>query len=326
MAAPNSSFDYLATTTLQGFAPEIADNYTNQIGLLWFINKKGGKRVKNGGRSIVEPLAYKKNSTFAPVAKNGTITTTIQDPYSAAEFDWKYVAGSIAYYDPDVQMNRGKEQVYDLLQSLKNDAQLSMKEAIAEQLFADASPSTEFDGLGKILPEDPTSGTVGGINRATAGNEFWIPKVYKAADSSAYDVAAFNTSNEGRIALDKAFLTLVRGTEKPTVEVTTITAYQLYHLSLTTNQRYADVEAANAGFTNLLHFQTPVIFDYYCPTYAWFMLNTNFLKFNVMAGRDAWVEGFYPANDQLTYSSKVATYGNLSCSWAQGHGRLYISG
>ncbi len=321
----NDSFDYLATTTLQGYSQEIADNYTSQIGLLWFINKGNGKRTKSG-RTIVESLSYKKNSTFAPVAKNGTISTTIQDPYSAAEFNWKYIAGSIAYYDPDVQMNRGKEQVYDLLQSLKKDAMLSLKEVTAEQLFADASPSTEFDGLGKILPVDPTTGTVGGINRATAGNEFWIPKVYPAAESSAYTVTAFNTLNAGRIAIDKAFLNLVRGTEKPNVEITTIANYQLFHLSLATNQRYSDTATANAGFTNILHFQTPVIFDFYCPADAWFMLNTNFLFFNVMAGRDAWVEGFYPANDQLTYSSKVATYGNMSCSWSQGHGRLLISG
>ena len=53
-----------------------------------------------------------------------------------------------------------------------------------------------------------------------------------------------------------------------------------------------------------------------------YCLNTNHLFWNVMAGRDAWVEGFYPADNQLTYCSKVATYGNLSSDWAAGQGTI----
>jgi len=315
MASPNTSFDYLATTTLQNFSAEIADNYTSHIGLLWFINRGNGKRVKNGGRQILEALAYKKNSTFKMIGKTGTIDTTVQDTYTNGEFNWKYVAGSIAYYDPDIQMNRGKEAIYDLLQSLKKDASASLMEVIAEQLFADDSlTTTNLTGLQALVAEDPTTGTVAGINRATAGNEFWRNYSYDT------EVTAFNTSNAGRIAMDTTYLNCVRGTQHPTLAITTLAIYQLYHLSLTTNQRYEDTLTANAGFTNIKHFNIPVIYDAYCPTGNMYYLNTNHLFWNVLSGRDAWVEGFYPADDQLTYSSKVATYGNLSMSWAKGQG------
>src|SRR3990167_9420709 len=174
MASPNTSFDYLATTTLQSYSAEIADNYTKHIGLLWFINKGNGKRTKYGGRKILEGLSYKKNSTFGMIAKTGTIDTTPQDTLTHAEFDWKYAAGTIAYYDPDVQMNRGKNQVYDLLQQLKKDAMRSLTEVIAEQLYAtDASTTTNLTGLVLAVAEDPTTGTYGSINRATAANAFW---------------------------------------------------------------------------------------------------------------------------------------------------------
>jgi len=312
--AVNSNFDYLATTTLQAASAEIADNYTSHIGLLWFINRVKGKRTK-GGRKILEALAYRTNSTFKVIAKTGTITTTPQDPYSNAEFDWKYVAGSIAYYDPDIQMNRGKEQVYSLLTNLKKDAIRSLTELIAEQLYEDDTTTVDnYSGLQLMVAEDPTTGTYGNINRATAGNTFWANYSYDTA------VTAFNTTNNGRIAMDTTYLNLVRGTEHPSLWVTTLAIYMLYHLSLTTNQRYEDTEVANAGFTNIKHFQIPVIFDAYCPTGNMYALNVNHLFFNVMKGRDAWVEGFYPADNQLTYSSKVATYGNLSCSWAAGQG------
>ena len=91
-------------------------------------------------------------------------------------------------------------------------------------------------------------------------------------------------------------------------------------LSLTTNLRYEDTATANAGFTNVKHFNIPVIFDYYCPAGNAYYLNTDYLFWNTLKGRDAWVEGFYPSQTQLTYSSKVATYGNLSMSWAKGQG------
>lgn len=313
MASPNTDFNYLATTTLQAASAEIADNYTNHIGLLWFINRVKGKRVKAGGRQILEALAYKKNSTFGVIAKTGVIATTPQDPYTNAEFDWKYAAGSIAYYDPDIQMNRGKEQVYNLLTNLKKDAIRALTEIIAEQMY-ESGTAPAFDGLQLMVAEDPTTGSYGEINRATAGNEFWANYFYPAA------VAAFNTTNAGRIAMDTTYLSCVRGTEHPSLWVTTLAIYMLYHLSLTTNQRYEDTATANAGFTNIKHFQIPVIFDYYCPAGNMYAVNTNHVFFNVLKGRDAWVEGFYPADNQLTYSSKVATYGNLSCSWAKGQG------
>lgn len=314
MASPNTSFDYLATTTLQSFSKEIADNYTSHIGLLWFINKGNGKRTKDGGRQILEGLSYKVNSTFAMIAKTGTISTNPQDTYTNAEFDWKYAAGTIAYYDPDVQMNRGKGQVYDLLMNLKKDANRSLTEVIAENLYADGSPTTEIDGLTAIVAIDPTTGTVGGINRATAGNEFW--RNY----TNTTGTAAFNTSAAGQSIMNTTYLNLVRGTDKPTVWITTMAIWALYQLSLTTNVRYSDTNTANAGFVNLLHMDIPVIFDAYCPSGSMFCLNTNHLFWNVMSGRDAWVEGFYPADNQLTYCSKVATYGNLSTDWAAGQG------
>jgi hypothetical protein len=249
------------------------------------------------------------------IAKTGTISTTVQDTYTNAEFDWKYCAGAISYYDPDIQMNRGKEQIYDLLQNLKKDATASLTETIAYQLYqTDATTTTNLTGLQLLVAESPLTGTVGEINRATAGNEFWRNYYYDTA------VTAFNTSNAGRIAMDTTYLNCVRGTEHPTVAICTLAIYQLYHLSLTTNQRYGNQNVANAGFTNVLHFDIPVIFDYYCPTGNMYYLNTNHLFWNVLSGRDAWVEGFYPADDQLTYSSKVATYGNLSMDWAKGQG------
>ncbi len=313
--APNSNFDYLATTTLRDASAEIADNYTSHIGLLWFINRVKGKMTKDGGRKILEALAYRKNSTFKMIAKTGTLDTNPQDPYTNSEFDWKYPAGTITYYDADVQMNRGKDQVYNLLTNLKKDAMRSLTELIAEQLFAtDAVTAANITGLQLAVADDPTSGTYGNINRGTVGNEFWRNYFYPDT------VTAFNTNNAGRLAMDTTYLNLVRGTEHPTLWVTTLAIYQLYHQSLTTNQRYEDTETANAGFTNIKHFQIPVIFDAYCPDEKAYALNVNHLFWNVMRGRDAWVEGFFPADNQLTYSSKVATYGNLSGSWSAGQG------
>jgi hypothetical protein len=317
MASPNTSFDYLATTTLQNFSSEIADNYTNNIGLLWFINKGKGKRTKQGGRKILEALSYKVNSTFGMIGKAGLIGTNPQDNYTNAEYDWKYAAGTISYYDADIQMNRGKSAVYDLLMNLKKDAMRSLTETIAAQLYeTDATTTTNLTGLNLQVAIDPTTGSVGGINRATAGNEFW--RNY----TNTTGTAAFNTANAGQSIMNTTYLNLVRGTDKPTLWVTTMAIWALYQLSLTTNVRYSDTNTANAGFVNLLHMDVPVIFDYYCPAASMFCLNTNHIFWNVMEGRDGWVEGFYPADNQLTSSSKVATYGNLSMDWAKGQGRV----
>jgi len=76
-------------------------------------------------------------------------------------------------------------------------------------------------------------------------------------------------------------LSLCRGTDRPDLIVTDDTMYSLFEESLTPLQRFSDSKTADAGFTNLLYKQVPVVFDGghggNCPKGHMYFLNTNYI-------------------------------------------------
>jgi len=74
----------------------------------------------------------------------------------------------------DVQ-NTGPDQVIDLLTTRMENAEYTMMNNISTAVYADGtgSNSKEIGGLQHLVADTPTTGTVGGINRATSTNSFW---------------------------------------------------------------------------------------------------------------------------------------------------------
>lgn len=64
MAGPNSSFTELATITINEYSPELYDNVTRNLPLLYYINKNGGKTTVDGGLQVIENLEYAENATL----------------------------------------------------------------------------------------------------------------------------------------------------------------------------------------------------------------------------------------------------------------------
>lgn len=67
MASPNSTFTELVSTTFRKHRKEIKDNVSNRNALLKYMEKRGNKRMEDGGLTIVTPLDYAENSTLTLV-------------------------------------------------------------------------------------------------------------------------------------------------------------------------------------------------------------------------------------------------------------------
>ena len=64
MAAGNTSYDALLSTTLANYRSQFSDNLSKSFYLLWWLTNKGRKRTENGGESIIAQLMYGKNNTI----------------------------------------------------------------------------------------------------------------------------------------------------------------------------------------------------------------------------------------------------------------------
>jgi hypothetical protein len=94
MATPNSSFSDIITTSLQGYSGQIADNITNHNALLRQIDRKGNKQVATG-RTIVQEIDFAENQTVQYYAGSETLDTTQSEVLTAAEFNYKQLAGTV---------------------------------------------------------------------------------------------------------------------------------------------------------------------------------------------------------------------------------------
>lgn len=311
----NSSFDRIASETLQNHGKEIFDNITTNNALLYMLKKRDNIKTVSGGRSFTHPLFYKINTSFKSYSKLDAIDTPIMDDITRAEFPIKIVAGSLVISTFDEAANNGdREKLLDLVDTVRMAAENSMSEILGDQVWKDGSAANDFDGLQGLISDSPSTQTdVGGIDSSTY--EYWRNYV-------STTTIAFNTSSAGLIAMNTMLNSTTFGRMGPKAVITTKTVYGLYELGLTSNIRYASTEMADAGFQSLQYATMPVIFDDNCPAYHMYMIDTDSLWLQVLSAGNMKVTAFEPSHNQLSRTALMYIFGNLTTGSRRTNGVL----
>ena len=318
--AVNSNYDDIFTTTLANYTRKLADNVTKNNALLNRLNERGNVRPFDGGAKILEELEYGEGDL---VWYNGldSINYSAKQLFSAAEYNMKMCAVPVAISGEDMLKNSGKERMQDLFQKRIENAEKTLKNKLAAAVYSDGTGSSgkEIGGLKLLVADDPTSGTVGGINRATSGNEFWR--------NQSKTVSTALTSATIRGAMDEIYLKCCRGTDKPDLIVADDTLYSLFEQSLTPLQQFTNPKMAEAGFTSLKYKGADVIFDGgqggACPAGHMYFLNTDYLYLRPHKDRNMKViGGDRMAINQDALYKIIGWAGNLTMSNASLQGVL----
>jgi len=219
--------------------------------------------------------------------------------------------------------NSGKEQFIDLLEARLNVAESTMMNKLAQSIYSDGTGSSgkEVTGLNAAVPSDPTTGTYGGIDRATWS--FWRSQLY---DFSANSVTPSATTIQA--GMNKLWSSLIRGSDRPDLIVLDNTYWTYYMGSLQAQQRFMSPETGNLGFPTLKFMDADVVLDGgiggYCPASTGFMLNTKYIKWRPHAQRN-----MVPLSPNRRYAINqdaevqiLAWAGNLTSSGAQFQGRI----
>jgi hypothetical protein len=311
--AGNPDFNSLLSTTLQNYQPTLVDNIFKDLVLLNHLNERGRVRVEEGGTQIIEPLMYAVNDTVATYSGYDAIDLTPQEGISAAEYDWKQMAASIAISGIEEAKNRGTEAIIKLLNAKIMQAEMSLKTTLNEQLYGSAAAGSDFNGLGNIVATQ--NNTVGGIDANT--NTWWNPT---QGTTMGATLALHNMAD--------VYNRASKGSDVPDLIVTNTSLFEKYESLLTTNVRYQDVAKANAGFQNLMFKQTPIVFDLELATDStdapMYFLNTKYLKLTGLNGYWFTTTDFMNgtvAGVDARYALVLA-YGQLTCSNRQRQGYL----
>jgi len=307
--AGNANFDELLSTTLANYRDQLTDNVFNARPLTNFLMEGGRIRMLDGGTKIVEPLIYGTNSTVGSYSGYDTISLTAQTGISAAEYDWKQYAASIAISGIEEAKNNGEAAIINLLEAKVMQAEESIKEGFTTMFFGDGTGNSGKDWLGLEAIVDST-GAVGGINPADAGNSFWAS--YEEGTAGALTLADMAT----------AYNTVSRGNDHPDMIVTTQTLFEKYESLLQPQLRYTDTKTADSGFQNLLFKAAPVVYDDACTSGTVYFLNSKYLTLVGHSGKWFSQTDFVrPENLDARYAI-IMCYGNLTCRNRERQGKL----
>jgi hypothetical protein len=273
-----ADWDSLLTTTLHNYRKTLTDNIFNGRPLLNYFMSKGRVRTVNGGYSIVEPLIFAEGEAGS-YTEWQQLTITPQEGISAAQFPWRQIYATIAISGLEEAQNNGKEQIINLLEAKIMQAEETLKNRLSKQLYGTlggaADPTKDFLSLDALI--DSTT-PVGGIDPATAGNGWWksIETAVGAVDATglekAMSAAYHSSSDSGSDRVDALF--------------TGQGVYEFYESTLTPQVRYTDTKTANLGFMNLLFKQTPVYWDFDCPTGVMFGINSKYVGLVIHSQRN----------------------------------------
>lgn len=275
MASPGLS--EIVTTTLRNRSGVIADNMTKNNALLARLSKRGKVKPVSGGRTIVRELSYAENATFQRYSGYETLNVSPSDVISAAEFDWKQASVAVTISGLEQAQNSGPDALLDLLESRIEVAEKTMQNNLSSDMYSDGTSSSgkQIGGLQLLVADAPTTGTVGGINRATY--TFWRNQKFQTTTDGS---SAASASNIQRF-MNTLYMQCCRQSDKPDLIIADTNYYQFYWSSLQAIQRITSDEMGQAGFTSLKYMGADVVFDGGigggCPTNHMYMLNTDYL-------------------------------------------------
>lgn len=316
---PNINYGQLLTTTLNNAAPKIVDNVLNNHPLFAKLQAKGNIIKESGGANFHEKLDYASNDTVQFQGAYDTLNTNVQDVITTASFAQKIMTGTVTTSDLELKQNAGSEKIVDLLMSKTKNLKSSLENAMGTAVYGDGTGTSGKDigGLQLLIADAPTSGTVGGINRANY--TFWQNKLY---DFSVESVTPSATTIQS--AMDSLYLRCqAQAASIPDLIMADNVYFTYFKASLNTIQRITNDEKGSLGFRGYMYNGSDVFFDPECPASHMYFLNTNhiFLKY---LGKSLFEAGeTQRAFNQLAYTTPMVFVGNMTIDNARVHGVMH---
>jgi hypothetical protein len=317
MSFPNVS-DIVATT-IESRSGEIADNVTKNNAFLAWLKESGNVRNVTGGTLIYEEISFAANGNAGWYSGYDLLPVAAQDVISAAQFNFAQAACPVTISGLEQLKNMGKQEIIDLMAARLKVAEASMMNLLADGVYSDGTGAggKEIVGLDAAVPVTPTTGTYGGIDRATW--TVWRSKVNSPGVITSANVQGY---------MNTMWASLVRGSDRPNLIVMDNDFWGYYIASLQALQRFTDPGKAKLGFPSIKFMDADVVLDGglggFATTKTAYFLNTKYMFWRPHSARN-----MVPLNPNRRYAVNqdaevaiLAWAGNLTSSGPQFQGRI----
>lgn len=277
----NPGVPELLSGTLYNRTGKYADNVTKNNAILSRMKERGSLQMADGGVSIYQEMEYAENSTYTRYSGYQVLNIQPSDVFTAADFPWRQsaVAVTISGLEGDIQ-NAGEERVINLMTSRIKNAEKTMANMTASDMYSSGAATNQIGGLQYLVADTPTN-TVGGIDRNSTAGAFFKNYVNTGGTPSATTIQGLMLAT---------YLNTSRQNDHTDLWLADNAYYTFYVNSLVNIQRITNDKMAQAGFVNVKYMNSDVVFDGgkggACPASHMYALNSDYIKFRPHPSRN----------------------------------------
>ena len=271
----------VASFVIEKALPKISNELARNDGIVAVLGAKGKIQTVNGGDLFEERVEYQENSNTAFRDKFAQIPTAQQDNWLTAKYGQAVLSGSCVVNQVELAQASGEYQISNLLDAIVENAKRTYVRKVADALRAASPAATDPESIRSFISTTAfgaQTGTTGNLNRATYSS-WWQNQV----SSTAADLSA-NTGVETVEAF--YWNSVAKGSalqEQPDFGLTTGTLYAALS-SFGDNQRQyvRDDMMQKLGFTSIKLLNAAIIADPSITSGYLYLLNTNYLRIQVL--------------------------------------------
>ena len=264
---------------------------------------------EDGGYNITNPLTVGRNPNVTSYKYYGELPIDQTNEFDTVEYGYSRVAGSVIISDQEQDENQGAAAIFKLMKEKMNVLEESIKEKFSQYLYA-VGGGTDPLGLGSLIPTNPNTGTLGGINRATQSQ--WR--------TSAYIFGGAMDSTNIEEVFDDVLMDLTLKGDRPSVILAGRNIYRMYRqavrdkMTMPLSEGKAGKRMFDLGFEGVLHNNIPILYDEDCPvTYAYF-INDKYLRLHMLRSVNMKVKELVAPWNVDAVGSRVVWQGQW-CMW-----------
>lgn len=287
MAFANANYSDVLTTTIESRTGAIADNVTKNNALLTRLRERGKYRPISGGSTILQELSYQANNTAMYYSGAEVLNISPSDVLSSAQYPIKQAAVAVTINGLEMLQNSGEEQIIDLFDARLDVAEASIENLIATGVYSDGTGSNgkQITGLQAMVVASPSTGVVGGIDRATWS--FWRNQTFDFSSDLGVSASASNIQT----GFNQLYAKTSRSSDVVDLILLDNNFWGFFMSSIQNIQRFnGSSKMADLGFVASKYMNADVVLDGgiggNIPTSTGYFLNSKYLFFRPHTDRN----------------------------------------
>jgi len=268
------------TTTIENSRRKLVKTAVKSNALMAWAFATKRVETEDGGYNITNPIQFGRNSNVAAYQYYDSLPVGQTNEFAKAEYTWSRVAGTMIISDQEQDENRGDVAVTKLITAKLDALEESIKDKFSEYLYG-AGAGIDPLGLAALIPDDPTTGTLGTLSRAT--NTWWRTSSYNFA-------GGLNGTNIEEAFSDIAKLDLKLKDERPDLMLCGRNIIRHYN-NAAKDKMTIPMPTGSSGNTMIdLGFDASsfggitMMYDEDCPVNKCYFINSKFLKLHMLKG------------------------------------------